>query len=931
MKGKPAISNTLRLKCIRSATCLLVCLGACTPWFAARAQAPSPSAPAQAQAPAGAGAQIDELIKQCNEQMNVKGEFQRAAELAEQALDLSEKAGDKVRASSAMVYLASAYAYQGRLAEAVEIARKNVSLARGTGDKKVLEQALNTAAGATGESGQYEECLSYLYETLGLAREIGDSTMQYMSLLNIGEAYVRTGDPDRAEAPLRESLRLAHRLTQSDGVIDRYSKKGTEMSLLNLGAMEGARQNYRAALNYYEQVYASHPQSPLWVIAALEGMAEAHEQLGDPQKAIGLLEQAIALSEKASTGLQYSRLVSHLGLNEERLGHFEDALGSQNRALALIHQNGGNPDSEWQIEGRIGHVDRALGRNRDALEHYRNSIDGIERLRSVAINTEEGRAGVLAISRAVYAETADLLVAMDHDSDAFEIAERGRARGFLDMLAMSRSGLEDQLTPDQKIRETALLSRITEVQKEAWKERISAKEEQQHKAELRAAEEDLDAFHTEVRRANPRYASIRYPEPVDVGRVQSDLLDANTTLVEFLLGERRSLAWVVSKDRLSVSVLPRAKAIETQLAGFRNALKRRASALTEQSSLEEIERAGSKLYASLFQPIEKYIPGGSTLVIVPDGPLAYLPFETLIAGTRHEPAGVRPVYLMERFPILYAPSASALEELKSLNPPRSGWPRMLLAFGDPIADTKSASPDRTSETDARSVSSLPPVTPPLDQAEKERPNPNSETSPNSSAYRERGFSLARLPYTREEVLGIGRLYPPSQRQIFLAEDATEERLKTVRLDQYRYIHFASHGFIDENIPERSGILFTTETGSKEPGILQVSEIMRLKLSADLVTLSACSTGLGRLVNGEGILGLTRAFFYAGARNVTVSLWNVNDSATAALMKAFYENLNRGLPKGEALREAKLGMLQSQNTAWHHPYFWAAFVLVGPGN
>lgn len=146
-----------------------------------------------------------------------------------------------------------------------------------------------------------------------------------------------------------------------------------------------------------------------------------------------------------------------------------------------------------------------------------------------------------------------------------------------------------------------------------------------------------------------------------------------------------------------------------------------------------------------------------------------------------------------------------------------------------------------------------------------------------------------------------------------------------------YIHFASHGFIDENIPERSGILFTTETGSKEPGILQVSEIMRLKLSADLVTLSACSTGLGRLVNGEGILGLTRAFFYAGARNVTVSLWNVNDSATAALMKAFYENLNRGLPKGEALREAKLGMLQSQNTAWHHPYFWAAFVLVGPGN
>jgi CHAT domain-containing protein len=106
--------------------------------------------------------------------------------------------------------------------------------------------------------------------------------------------------------------------------------------------------------------------------------------------------------------------------------------------------------------------------------------------------------------------------------------------------------------------------------------------------------------------------------------------------------------------------------------------------------------------------------------------------------------------------------------------------------------------------------------------------------------------------------------------------------------------------------------------------------MRLKLNADLVTLSACSTGLGKLVNGEGILGLTRAFFYAGARNVTVSLWNVNDASTSTLMKAFYENLNRGLSKSAALRQAKLTLLHSKESVWHHPYFWAAFVLVGEG-
>ena len=164
----------------------------------------------------------------------------------------------------------------------------------------------------------------------------------------------------------------------------------------------------------------------------------------------------------------------------------------------------------------------------------------------------------------------------------------------------------------------------------------------------------------------------------------------------------------------------------------------------------------------------------------------------------------------------------------------------------------------------------------------------------------------------------------------LGEQAREETVKSEKLDEYHYIHFASHGFIDEIQPARSGILFSRDPHSKEDGVLQMGEIMRLKLKADLVTLSACSTGLGKLVSGEGILSLTRSFFYAGARNVTVSLWNVNDSATAALMEAFYRNLNRGLQKSAALREAKLTLLRDRNSAWHHPYFWAAFVLVGEG-
>lgn len=198
-------------------------------------------------------------------------------------------------------------------------------------------------------------------------------------------------------------------------------------------------------------------------------------------------------------------------------------------------------------------------------------------------------------------------------------------------------------------------------------------------------------------------------------------------------------------------------------------------------------------------------------------------------------------------------------------------------------------------------------------------------------YAERGFSFVRLPYTRDEVLAISNLFPLDQRHVYLGAEAREETVKSEKLDDFRFIHFATHSFLDEIRPGRSGILLSRAPQSLEDGILQMGEIMRLKMNADLVTLSACSTGLGKLVNGEGVLGLTRAFFYAGARNVAVLLWNVNDFATATLMVSFYRHLTRGVPESEALRQAKLSLLHSSQPLWHHPYFWAAFVIEGEGH
>jgi CHAT domain-containing protein len=854
--------------------------------------------------------QIKDLLQQCDDEINVHGNFQRAGECAEHARELSRKAGDKSSEAMALVYLGAALGYQGRLNEAYDEGKQTLAVAQESGDKKMLEQALNNLASVAGGLGRYEESVATFYTCLDIAREINDPVMEYMSLLNVGEAYSRSGEPDRAEHPLKEALKLAGELDHGDEKSKARSKKGTEMALLNLAGMESARGRYAAALRYFEEVHASQPSTPLWAISALQGMANSNQLLARPQDAIPLFEQALALAEKSSGGAQIASITSDLGVSQEAIGQLDAALASQYKALNMVHAAGGDRDSEWQIESHIGHVLRAMGRNAEALEHYQASIAGIERLRSVALNSEEGRAGVLAKSHATYSQTADLLVDLHRDADAFAVAERGRARAFLDMLALARGSLPDDLTPEQAKREQVLLASVSSAQKELWKGGVSAKEEQRRKADLNSAEENLGAFRVELRHSNPRYASIRYPEPVDVGQVQSELLDDKTVLAEFLLGDKRSLAWLITRDGLTVASLPPREKIQNEIREYRRLLGDKASVLTLGSSLEKIDLQGAALYRTLLAPIRQAIPAGDALIIVPDGLLNYLPFETLVTGSHRDASGeVWPTYALQKYRFAYAPSASALLAVRTMNSQASHWDKTLLAFGDPL---------------------LQPLGKTAPASETVRSSPSAGRTASYDAYLERGFSTARLPFTREEVLSIGRLFPSVQRQLYLGASATEDAVKTEDLSKYRYIHFATHGFLDEAAPDRSGILFSRDPASQQIGVLQAGEIMRLRLDADLVTLSACSTGLGQLVTGEGILGLTRAFFYAGARNLTVSLWNVNDSATSTLMQTFYAQLNHGTSKPEALRRAKLQLLNGPDLAWKNPYFWGAFVLVGDG-
>jgi CHAT domain-containing protein len=298
---------------------------------------------------------------------------------------------------------------------------------------------------------------------------------------------------------------------------------------------------------------------------------------------------------------------------------------------------------------------------------------------------------------------------------------------------------------------------------------------------------------------------------------------------------------------------------------------------------------GLTLYEELIKPAEPYLSDKSKLIIIPDGILNYLPFEVLLTDNSQKKSYSSLSYLIKKYPISYAQSASVLKNLLSehikTGKIRNGN-RKLIAFGDPVIGG--------------------PEVPMM-------------------AF---GKGNSQLEYSGQEIEKIASFFRKGNSEIYLKGNAIEENVKKPgNLAKFNYIHFATHGNIDEQKPDLSSLVLTRGANSSEDGLLQATEIFNLKLKADLVVLSACQTGMGKLVRGEGVIGLTRAFMYAGTPSVLVSLWSVSDMSTATLMEEFYRNLIKTkLLKTDALREAQLNLIT--NEKFSHPFYWAPFVLIG---
>jgi CHAT domain-containing protein len=756
------------------------------------------------------------------------------------------------------------------------------------------------------DQGEPQKALDYLNQTLDLLQTLDQPGMEGNALYDIGLTYYDLGEGQRAldyflrSLPLRRASGDRHQEAQSLTMIGRAHQ------MLNHKQM--ALDSFNRALRIRRALHDQRGEG-----TTLTGIGSVYFDLGEYRKALRFYYRSLILRHMAGDRRGESYTLSFIGDAYKKLGNFSKALEYYSRALPL-RRDVGDRVGEAQTLAAMAVAQRNLGLLSEARARIEEALGIFESLRGNVVSPEL-RSSFLASVHGRYEFYIDLLMrfhqrepSAGYDRLALEAAQRFRARSFLELMAESKIDLRQDLTPDQRQHEAALLERISVIQKQLFKSNIAPEREQQLKKDLGTAEDDLERFGSELRETNPEYAAIHYPEPITLDRMQQELLDADTTLVEYVLGDDRSFAWAVSRSALNIALLPPRKQIERQVSLYRQGLMEKTSALTVQPALQRINVQSTQLYRTLLRPLESALGSSHKLIIVPDGLLSYLPFETLLipdavsgnSARRPVSTGYRkPLFLLQRFAISYSPSASALASVRTRARGAAGPAMSLLAFGDPLYHAENVNPAIV------------------------RP-----AGMPAQSYKERGLDLTQLPFTRAEVSAISSLFPPPQEKIYLGVDATEANVKAEKLDQYRYLHFAAHGYVDEESPARSGIVLSLTADPKEDGVLQTGEIMRLRLNADLVTLSACRTGLGRLVNGEGVVGLSRAFFYAGARSLVVSLWNVNDMATSELMASFYQNLNRGLPKDEALRQAKLTLMKAHRGGWRHPYFWAPFVLIG---
>ncbi len=814
-----------------------------------------------------------------------QGQLKNSIKKFEEAIDLARKIKSEEHEVKCLRQLSVTYSELNELEKLFTLNKKALAIAQKLKHLKEESRCLYNLGHYYSTQDDYSQALWHYERALRIARDLEEYDDESNCLLNISDTYIQLGNYEKALEYLKEVLRIDRQLgdeayvaTDLNNIGVVYQKKAVHSG--SKSDLHDALANFQESLRLARKIGDAQAE-----IQTLNNIGMAYKDLENYPEALKYFLLGLKIAETAREVEEIANILVNIGAVHSKQGKYELAIRNCQKAINIA--SGIEREKIlWEAQFEIANAFQKQGQYQKSLENYKNAISVLEKIRS-RIQLEELKASYLGTYKRIetYQNTVDLLCTLHesepeglYDIQAFNFLERAKARAFLDRLEVSKVDITQGVDKNLLRQEEALMKEISNLNTKLFLPGLGEKQKKKIESQLQTCEEQLEALKREIRMSSPGYANLKYPQIISLEQAQRKVLDNETAFFEYSLGKRNSYAFVITKKDLKIFALPPAKKIQELVREY-------LKAITERENQDF--HLGYELFSTLVLPgLDKKI---NKLIFIPDDILHYLPFETLLSQKDEKR------WLIEDYKIAYAPSISALQEIIDHEGSNGLKPRQdLLAFGDPFFG-----PGEENDQNRGTLEVL-----------------NAANTQN----------FLRLKYSGLEIEKIAALFKRSKINIFKRKKATEEQLKRLNHADYKILHFATHCLIDDEKPDRSSIVLSLGNHSTEDGLLQMREIFNLELNSDLVTLSSCQTGLGRFIKGEGIEGLCRAFFYAGASSALITLWAVHDQASYQFMERYYSHLCSSNSIMDSLQKAKLEMIGSG--IFSHPYYWAGFIVTG---
>ena len=847
------------------------------------------------------------------------------------------------------------YASQSQPRRAIEAQLKALEIVRAESDKNAEGLILNNLGNGYSSVGEPQKALEYYELSQKILNEIGDTYLEAGTLNNLADYYKNVGNPQKSIEFSEKSLAIYEKLGNKQGIavnfnnlanayddlgdaeksrefyekalaLNRETKlRGAEaVNLSNLGNLKLQDGDFPAAENYLNaalQIFLE-TKNKRGETRALVKLGEIYQKKGDFQRAFEFFERALPILREIEDR-DWEGLTLYLMGDTARLnGDLQKARDFCLQALAIKEQTK-QPFDEAEILFCLAQIEKRLGNLAEAQRRVASAIEKIELIRT-KLSQQDFRTSYFAAKQDFYNLQIEILTARhrleplkNFDALAWKTSEQTRARNFLESLGEVRNEIRQGASAALLEKETRLLEainakdtlRVQALQKNQ-KDRVKEIE-----TELDALLGELRAVEGKIRAESPKYAALTQPQLANLSEIQSQILDEKTVLLEYALGAEKSFLFLIGKNSIEIKELPKSSVIETAVRNWIAELRDRTPKETRETvakreirfvkNVSEADENSTKLSEILLAPILSKLQN-KRLLIVPSGILQFVPFAALPVFEAQN----KKRFLIESNEIVVLPSASSLLAMRKSKANSIVTKESVAVYADPIFSAE----DERVKISAKNKST------PVNEKTVSRP---------LAAFAKMRGGFSRLMFSRDEAEAISTLVPTGSKLVALDFAANLKSIESADLKNFRIVHFATHGIVSSQFPELSSVVLSLvdENGDAQDGLLRLHEIYNLRLNADVVVLSACETALGKEIKGEGLIGLTRGFMYAGAKSVVASLWQIDDRATADLMRRFYQKMfKENLRPADALRQAQIEMLR--NKATENPFYWAAFTIQG---